>query len=143
MHIKASLIALSGFAFMSDSTSVPRMKADAGGHLKANADVGRQGNTTRTVNPGGNAFLQANLIQTGSKQNGFDPTDTMDNLTSAASATDDANFVNFCEGTNLTNGLVITEGESCNGIPMGARSPPGTAWSQPSSWSPRMGRTLL
>ncbi|KFY66380.1 hypothetical protein V496_02073 [Pseudogymnoascus sp. VKM F-4515 (FW-2607)] len=36
----------------------------------------------------------------------------------APSETDDANFVNFCSGQQLTNGMQITSG-SCNGIPMG------------------------
>merc|ERR1712225_111841 len=34
------------------------------------------------------------------------------------SATDNANFINFCSGQTITNGLQITAG-SCNGIPMG------------------------
>ncbi|KAF1931860.1 uncharacterized protein M421DRAFT_28948, partial [Didymella exigua CBS 183.55] len=36
----------------------------------------------------------------------------------AASATDPANFINFCTGKTLTNGLQTKTG-SCNGIPMG------------------------
>ncbi|KAI9641896.1 hypothetical protein NHQ30_009763 [Ciborinia camelliae] len=36
----------------------------------------------------------------------------------AASATSQNNFINFCEGETLTNGLQIVTG-SCNGIPMG------------------------
>ncbi|TEY58793.1 hypothetical protein BOTCAL_0200g00210 [Botryotinia calthae] len=36
----------------------------------------------------------------------------------AASATSKNNFINFCEGETLTNGLQIVTG-SCNGIPMG------------------------
>ncbi|OCL11510.1 hypothetical protein AOQ84DRAFT_373885 [Glonium stellatum] len=36
----------------------------------------------------------------------------------AASATDPANFINFCTGKTLTNGLQVTGG-SCNGIVMG------------------------
>ncbi|KAK2767806.1 hypothetical protein FQN54_003965 [Arachnomyces sp. PD_36] len=36
----------------------------------------------------------------------------------APSATDPANFINFCEGETITNGEQVTSG-SCNGIPMG------------------------
>ncbi|KAF2877890.1 hypothetical protein BDV95DRAFT_478724 [Massariosphaeria phaeospora] len=36
----------------------------------------------------------------------------------AASETDAANFINFCTGKTLTNGLQVEAG-SCNGIPMG------------------------
>ncbi|KAF1963342.1 hypothetical protein CC80DRAFT_511707 [Byssothecium circinans] len=36
----------------------------------------------------------------------------------AASETDPANFINFCTGKTLTNGLQV-QGGSCNGIPMG------------------------
>jgi hypothetical protein len=36
----------------------------------------------------------------------------------ADSATDDANFINFCSGKTITNGAQVTGG-SCNGIVMG------------------------
>ncbi|OXV07013.1 hypothetical protein Egran_05220 [Elaphomyces granulatus] len=59
--------------------------------------------------------LNPNNVQTGSQSdglgNGAQPGQT-------ASATDDANFINFCEGKTLTNGLQ-QKGGSCNGIVMG------------------------
>lgn len=59
--------------------------------------------------------LNPNNVQTGSQSNGLgngaQPGQT-------ASATDNANFINFCEGKTLTNGLQ-QKGGSCNGIVMG------------------------
>ena len=60
--------------------------------------------------------LQANAIQSGSffdGQSGLGAEDTQ-----ASSTTSQNNFINFCSGQTLTNGLQITDG-SCNGIVMG------------------------
>ena len=57
--------------------------------------------------------LNANAIQTGSF---FDGSDSLGaDAGQAVSLTDKANFINFCSGKTLTNGLQITTG-SCNGI---------------------------
>lgn len=55
--------------------------------------------------------LEANAIQTGSLDNGQDP--PVDGQ--AESATDGSNFINFCSGQTVTNGLQV-QGGSCNGI---------------------------
>lgn len=55
--------------------------------------------------------LEANAIATGSLDNGQDPPVAGQ----AESATDAFNFINFCAGETLTNGLQVTAG-SCNGI---------------------------
>ncbi|RDW56820.1 hypothetical protein BP5796_12887 [Coleophoma crateriformis] len=59
--------------------------------------------------------LSANALQTGSNSNGQATT-----LVSGQtpSATNGANFINFCAGEVLTNGLQIATG-SCNGVVMG------------------------
>lgn len=56
------------------------------------------------------ANVQSNSATTGQEENG-DPAQ-------ADSITDNANFINFCTGKTLTNGLQI-KGGSCNGIVMG------------------------
>jgi len=66
---------------------------------------------------GGGGQLDPNVIQDASASDGG-PQDGQ-----AASATDDSNFINFCQGLILTNGQQ-NEGGSCNGIPMG--NIPGT-----------------
>ncbi|KAH8594990.1 hypothetical protein B0O99DRAFT_595033 [Bisporella sp. PMI_857] len=58
--------------------------------------------------------LAGNAVQTGSQNGGQDP--PVDGQ--SVSATDDANFINFCAGETLTNGLQV-QGGSCNGIVMG------------------------
>ncbi|KAI5806207.1 hypothetical protein EDC01DRAFT_609614, partial [Geopyxis carbonaria] len=71
------------------------------------------------ANAGGNAdalALDPNNVQdasqaTGQEGGAADPAQ-------ADSATDDANFINFCTGKTLTNGLQVMAG-SCNGIVMG------------------------
>ncbi|KAM5381927.1 hypothetical protein ACJZ2D_002715 [Fusarium nematophilum] len=60
------------------------------------------------------ALLGATAISEAAAQDGNNPGEDGQ----AASATDDANFINFCTGETLTNGLQVEEG-SCNGIPMG------------------------
>ena len=53
-------------------------------------------------------------VQNGSNDNGQDP--PVAGQTN--SATDGSNFINFCSGKQLTNGLQV-QGGSCNGIVMG------------------------
>lgn len=76
--------------------------------------VASSGKSTGTQNDGTTNCLLSNALQTGSLNNGNV------NLTvgQTTSATDPANFINFCSGKNLTNGLQIITG-SCNGIPGG------------------------
>ncbi|GAP87220.1 hypothetical protein SAMD00023353_2300380 [Rosellinia necatrix] len=75
-----------------------------------------QGNNGNNNNNGNQAALtlNADALQTGSAQDGNPDTASGE----AASKTDDANFINFCSGKELTNGLQKTGG-SCNGIVMG------------------------
>ena len=60
--------------------------------------------------------LNPSLVQTGSESNGI--VASASEAGQAASATDSANFINFCAGKTLTNGLQNIAG-SCNGIVMG------------------------
>ncbi|KAI0972103.1 hypothetical protein F4678DRAFT_68676 [Xylaria arbuscula] len=86
------------------------------GNNQGNAQA-NQGNNNNGGNNNGNGAtvtLDANAIQTGSASDGNPDTSTGE----APSATDTANFINFCSGKVLTNGLQNTAG-SCNGIVMG------------------------
>lgn len=67
--------------------------------------------------------LSDNALQTGSFLDGGDGLGA--DAGQALSTTSKSNFINFCSGKTLTNGLQITDG-SCNGIPMGE-------WTQMSS----------
>ncbi|KAI9739735.1 MAG: hypothetical protein M1834_006454 [Cirrosporium novae-zelandiae] len=60
--------------------------------------------------------LDSDAVQTGSQSDGTQASGAEDGQ--AASQTDAANFINFCAGKTLTNGLQV-EGGSCNGIVMG------------------------
>ncbi|KAH6957472.1 hypothetical protein DER45DRAFT_465497, partial [Fusarium avenaceum] len=62
--------------------------------------------------------LKDNLIQSASAKTGQEPGTEGIKDGQAASATDDSNFINFCDGRTITNGEQIQTG-SCNGIPMG------------------------
>jgi hypothetical protein len=70
---------------------------------------------TVNSNPDESLTLEADALQTGSESNGqgviADPGQV-------ASLTDSANFINFCAGKTVTNGLQV-KGGSCNGIVMG------------------------
>ncbi|CAD6443115.1 220417dc-0d88-4198-a246-a07e308f51ee [Sclerotinia trifoliorum] len=68
--------------------------------------------------------LASNAIQSGSFADGSGEIGAAE-VGQAKSATSKNNFINFCDGDKLTNGLQITTG-SCNGIPMG-RIPAKTA----------------
>ncbi|KAF1361632.1 hypothetical protein EJ07DRAFT_110185 [Lizonia empirigonia] len=72
-----------------------------------NNNGGGGGNANLALDP---ANVQSNSAATGLEA-GAEPGQ-------AASDTDNANFINFCTGKTLTNGLQNRDG-SCNGIPMG------------------------
>ncbi|KAI8966086.1 hypothetical protein F5Y11DRAFT_211874 [Daldinia sp. FL1419] len=87
------------------------------GNQNNNNNGGNNGNNNN--NNGGNnnqgsLTLNQNAVQTGSQSDG-NPDQAAGE---AASKTDNANFINFCSGQELTNGLQQKQG-SCNGIPMG------------------------
>ncbi|CAP67810.1 uncharacterized protein PODANS_1_16920 [Podospora anserina S mat+] len=79
-------------------------------------------NNNNNNNNGGNnnqaseTCLAAAALQTGSQSTGQNGAQAADGQVN--SATDNANFINFCQGKTLTNGLQNRDG-SCNGIPMG------------------------
>ena len=77
---------------------------------------GNNGNNGNNNNNGGNAAaggttLDAANIQEASTSNG----NPDQGEGQSASETDDANFINFCSGKQITNGAQVTGG-SCNGI---------------------------
>ncbi|KAI1618922.1 hypothetical protein EDD37DRAFT_290214 [Exophiala viscosa] len=93
--------------------------ANTGGANTSSASAATSSGTSASTSSGsggGNAndlTLLSGNVQTGSQSVG--------NLSVAGtspSATDNANFINFCSGKTLTNGLQVTAG-SCNGIVMG------------------------
>ncbi|EQL02218.1 ribosomal protein s17 [Ophiocordyceps sinensis CO18] len=111
----SSLIALLGLSEMTGAAATKRAVIV----IAPGKSAGQGTQRAEQVGNGDAALaLKSNLVQTGSQTTGFDP-NSKDNLTSAASITDKANFINFCDGKQLTNGLVIEKGPSCNGIPMG------------------------
>ncbi|MCJ1486071.1 Pathogenicity cluster 5 protein d [Schaereria dolodes] len=61
--------------------------------------------------------LNPSNVQTGSDSNGLAASQTPE-VDQTPSDTDPANFINFCTGKTLTNGLQV-KGGSCNGIVMG------------------------
>ncbi|PQE32911.1 ribosomal s17 protein [Rutstroemia sp. NJR-2017a WRK4] len=71
---------------------------------------------TATSNSDSSLTLNANAIASGSFSDGL--SEIGSEKFEAPSATSQNNFMNFCSGQTLTNGLQITTG-SCNGIPMG------------------------
>ncbi|KAB8293357.1 hypothetical protein EYC80_007679 [Monilinia laxa] len=77
------------------------------------------GNNAATAASGNDASLTlaADAIQSGSFADGSKEIGAAE-VGQAKSATSQNNFINFCSGSTLTNGLQITTG-SCNGIPMG------------------------
>ncbi|OBT67407.1 hypothetical protein VE03_03118 [Pseudogymnoascus sp. 23342-1-I1] len=78
-----------------------------------NQNAGNNNNNNAAGNADGLTLL-ANAVQSGSAQDGSD------NIAAgqALSTTSDNNFINFCSGKTLTNGLQV-QGGSCNGIVMG------------------------
>src|ERR1700728_4293436 len=79
--------------------------AFSAGALAASATTGSTGGTGLT--------LDADAVQTGSFSNGADSIGA--EAGQALSQTSQNNFINFCSGKTLTNGLQIVGG-SCNGI---------------------------
>jgi transcription initiation factor TFIID subunit 15 len=70
---------------------------------------------TATSGNGAQVVLNPAVIQSGSFLDGSNGLGA--EATQAKSQTSTENFVNFCQGKTLTNGLQITQG-SCNGIGM-------------------------
>lgn len=69
---------------------------------------------TPTIDGGGGTTLSQNAVQTGSANTGAQGA----GAGQSNSKTDNANFINFCSGKTLTNGLQQKSG-SCNGVVMG------------------------
>jgi len=82
--------------------------------LSASTAFAASGGNTDSI---GGTTLLANVIQKGSEIDGSTSIGAAE-VGQALSATSTNNFMNFCSGQTLTNGLQITTG-SCNGIPMG------------------------
>ena len=92
----------------------------------ASSAAAAAGTGTATGNAGGNAggnaaaggsgalALDPDVVQTGSQSTGQE---AGAEAGQAPAATDNANFINFCKGQTLTNGLQV-KGGSCNGIGM-------------------------
>ncbi|KAK1248822.1 hypothetical protein MKX08_007042 [Trichoderma sp. CBMAI-0020] len=132
MQIKNVLTGLVGLAVLADAASIERRSPfgralerrqrgqngnNGGNQGNQGNNQGNQGNNNQggnANNGGGSVTLDSNLIQTGSQQDGNNP----GGEGQVASATDNENFINFCQGKTLTNGAQVKTG-SCNGIPMG------------------------
>ncbi|KAH7359308.1 hypothetical protein B0T11DRAFT_259223 [Plectosphaerella cucumerina] len=78
----------------------------------------RQGQGNKGNQGGQGACINNNLIQKASSLTGQESGTDGIKPGQAPSATDPDNFINFCQGQQLTNGAQVTAG-SCNGIPMG------------------------
>ncbi|KAL9625572.1 MAG: hypothetical protein Q9160_000285 [Pyrenula sp. 1 TL-2023] len=88
------------------------------------AGAGGNANGGGNAAAGGNELcLSANNVQTASQSDGQD---AGAEAGQAPSATDNANFINFCTGETLTNGLQV-KGGSCNGIATVMGKIPSTA----------------
>jgi len=85
------------------ATTQSTARKNGGGASNANSSSAEQSLT-----------LLANLVNKNAAQNGLNAS----NPQQVASLTSTNNFINFCEGKTLTNGLQVKEG-SCNGIVMG------------------------
>ncbi|KDN60631.1 hypothetical protein CSUB01_04966 [Colletotrichum sublineola] len=124
MQIQKFIAALAGMAVVAEASvtfldsplsAALAKRQNRGGN---NGQGNKGGNNNNNNNNGGgnnNALcLDANLVQKGSQQAGTPAAGQ------AQSATDQANFINFCkdEANALTNGEQKTGG-SCNSIPMG------------------------
>lgn len=89
----------SAAALMSVAVAIP-----AGNNNAATAATGNDASLT----------LASNAVQSGSFADGSGEIGAAE-VGQAKSATSQNNFINFCSGSTLTNGLQITTG-SCNGI---------------------------
>ena len=88
-------------------------KQNGGNAAAANNGGNNNNNNNNNAAAGGadGLTLLANAVQKGSAQDGSA------NITAgqAVSITSDNNFINFCSGKTLTNGLQV-QGGSCNGV---------------------------
>ncbi|KXH57116.1 hypothetical protein CSAL01_12357 [Colletotrichum salicis] len=125
MQIQKLITALAGMAVVAEASvafldASPLSAALAKRQQRGGNRGGQGGNAGGNANQGGNAnagnngalCLQTNAVQKGSQQAG------QPNAQQANSKTDNANFINVCSGSTLTDGEQKTGG-SCNGIPMG------------------------
>jgi hypothetical protein len=91
-----------------------------------NGNAGNNNAAASASGGSGSQCLKANAVQTGSASDGNNPpvqdqaasatyvySDHLLNMTDFLS--DSANFINFCSGSTLTNGLQV-KGGSCNGV---------------------------
>ncbi|KAH8886719.1 hypothetical protein GQ53DRAFT_657528 [Thozetella sp. PMI_491] len=129
MMMKTAIVALMGLAAVAEAGTLHQYRspilesrqnrngANRGGQQNAG---GQQNNAGGNNNAASNTCLAANAVQTGSASTGQQNGVAADGQVN--SATDTANFINFCSGQTLTNGLQNTAG-SCNGIPMGKIPP--------------------
>ncbi|KAL7271827.1 Pathogenicity cluster 5 protein d [Rhizina undulata] len=116
-----------GFATVSTAFSPEVMARDSELARRANNKSSGTNNnkattTTAAAKSNSNSNSNSNVlalnpanVQSGSDSNGLAATSASGQ---AASATDPANFINFCTGKTLTNGDQV-QGGSCNGIVMG------------------------
>lgn len=133
--MKSAIAALMGLAIAAEAGTV-------NAHYRSPIIAARQnkgGNNAGNANAAAAATcLSANAVQTGSAATGQVNGVAADGQVN--SATDKANFINFCSGQTLTNGLQVTAG-SCNGIPMG-KIPAKTAMVSTVITNPTNGQTL-
>lgn len=110
MHLTNSFILAVAFAVLDIAVAVPQNRN--GGDNNNNNNNNNNGNTGNTGNnnAAGLTLLTAN-VQSGSASDG-NPDEAEGQ---SASLTDNANFINFCSGKTVTNGIQNTGG-SCNGI---------------------------
>ncbi|OIW31393.1 hypothetical protein CONLIGDRAFT_653902 [Coniochaeta ligniaria NRRL 30616] len=124
MLVKTALVALMGLAIAAEGASIhhtPTMnrlsRRQNKNNGKNNGNAGNTGNAgNNNANAGSATCLAANALQTGSQSTGQNNAVAADGQVN--SLTDNANFINFCSGKTLTNGLQNTGG-SCNGVVMG------------------------
>ncbi|PVI04789.1 hypothetical protein DM02DRAFT_555581 [Periconia macrospinosa] len=118
MFSRSILIALVASAGLIEGTAIdfsisPKMVARQQGGQRNGQQGGQRGGQQ-----GGQTCLNNDLIQSASALTGQEAGTEGIKPGQAPSATDKANFINFCQGQEITNGQQIKTG-SCNGIPMG------------------------
>ncbi|KAH6605605.1 hypothetical protein Trco_004758 [Trichoderma cornu-damae] len=115
MQLKAVVTGLVSLSVLADAASVER-RSPFGRTLGRRQDNARNRGGNQGGNGGGLA-LNSNLVQTGSQQDGNNPGADGQSASTTVDS-DNANFINFCQGKTLTNGQQVRTG-SCNGIVMG------------------------
>jgi len=116
MHFTKTFTLAVAFAVLDTVVAVPQNRNN-GNNNNGNNNGNNDANTNsgNTGNSGNNNAASLNLlaanVQSGSASNG-NPDATKGQ---SASLTDKANFINFCSGKTVTNGIQKTDG-SCNGI---------------------------